>query len=152
MTHSAIALAVFQRGLSGGSAEVVAVESTAMIPGNSSGPTETQWSKPVLPGAPQEPETIRPACRCRMDVQKTFPRCWFTYGRVYGRTAWPIDCPRHDCGGPGIPVLLVNDGDTTGREVENSAGCPSARGMRVWCAAAAYCEPSALGRRIQNLM
>ena len=56
-SSAAAAPAVLQRGLPGGGAEVVAVESPATVPRNGGGPSATQRSKPALPGARQEPET-----------------------------------------------------------------------------------------------
>jgi hypothetical protein len=48
---SASTAALLQRALPGGGAEVVAVESTATIPGDGAGPAETERPKPALPGA-----------------------------------------------------------------------------------------------------
>ena len=59
LSSSAGAAAVLQRTLPGGSAEMVAVEGPAEIPGQNGGPTETQRPKPALPGADQKPETTR---------------------------------------------------------------------------------------------
>jgi hypothetical protein len=51
--------AVLQRGLSGGGAEMVAVEGAAEIPGDDVRQGETEGPKPVLPGAGAETGTTR---------------------------------------------------------------------------------------------
>src|ERR1017187_203456 len=51
--------ALLQRGMPRGGTEMVAPESPREIPGDGSGPTETDRSKPALPGTDQEPETTR---------------------------------------------------------------------------------------------
>src|ERR1700693_2549006 len=56
-SSTASAPALLQRELPTGSAEVVAVESPATVPGNGGGTRETQPPKPALPGARQEPQS-----------------------------------------------------------------------------------------------
>jgi len=51
--------ALLQPALPGGGAAMVAVEGTATLPGDGTGPAETERAKPALPGACQEPETTR---------------------------------------------------------------------------------------------
>jgi hypothetical protein len=52
------AAAVLQQRVPEGGAKMGAVEGAAEIPGDEGWPAETQWPKPVLPGAGQKPETI----------------------------------------------------------------------------------------------
>jgi hypothetical protein len=52
---------LFQRGVPAGGAGVVAVEGTAEIPGHDGGQTETERSKPALPGARPQAETTTEA-------------------------------------------------------------------------------------------
>jgi hypothetical protein len=59
VSSTASAAAVLQRAVPGGGAEVVAVESSTPVPGNSGGSKETEWAKPALPGARPERETGR---------------------------------------------------------------------------------------------
>src|ERR1035438_3216306 len=51
--------ALLQRGMSGGSAEMVEPESPREISGDRGGPTEAERPKPALPRASQKPETTR---------------------------------------------------------------------------------------------
>jgi len=51
--------ALLQRRLPEGGAAMVALEGAATIPGDEGGQAETEWAKPVLPGARQRPETSR---------------------------------------------------------------------------------------------
>jgi len=56
LSSSAGASALLQRTLPGSGAEMVALEGAATISGDGSGATETEWSKPSLPGAGAKPE------------------------------------------------------------------------------------------------
>src|SRR6266849_2256564 len=51
--------ALLQRALPGGGAAMVAMEGAATVPGEGSGPAETERPEPTLPGARQKPETSR---------------------------------------------------------------------------------------------
>src|SRR6266568_1872916 len=57
LSSPAGAPALLQRALPGGGAAMVAVEGAATIPGDSTGPAETEQAKRALPGARQKPET-----------------------------------------------------------------------------------------------
>ena len=59
LSSTAGTTALLQRALPGGGAAMVAVEGAETIPGDGTGPAETEWAKPALPGARQEPQTTR---------------------------------------------------------------------------------------------